>query len=81
MSRKVDMGRLTQYEREKIEFCFKHGLSGRAIAKKLGRHHSVVERELKRNRSPHFKYDASKAQCFSSRRVKNTNKRKILKSG
>lgn len=73
------MGRLTSYEREKIEFYFKRGLSGRAIAKKIDKHHSVVERELKRNRSPHFDYDAGKAQYFSNRRAKNTNKRKLLR--
>lgn len=74
------MGRLTQYDREQIEYYFRLGMSGRAIAKKIGRHHSVVERELARNRSPHFVYEAGKATYFSSRRAKKTNKRKLLKS-
>lgn len=74
------MGRLTQFDREQIEYYFRLGMSGRAIAKQIGRHHSVVERELARNRSPHFAYEASKAIYFSSRRAKKTNKRKLLKS-
>lgn len=74
------MGRLTQFDREQIEYYFRLGMSGRAIAKQIGRHHSVVERELARNRSPHFVYEAAKATYFSSRRAKKTNKRKLLKS-
>lgn len=74
------MGRLTQYDREQIEYCSKLGMSGRAIAKKIGRHHSVVERELTRNRSPYFVYEAAKALYFSARRAKRTNTRKLLKS-
>ncbi len=74
------MGRLTKYDREQIELYFRLGLSGREIAKNIGRHHSVVERELKRNRSPFFAYEASKADYFSARRAKKTNKRKLEKS-
>lgn len=74
------MGRLTKYDREKIEHYFRLGLSGREIAKKIGRHHSVIERELSRNRSPQFDYDAIKANYFSARRAKKTNKRKLVKS-
>lgn len=74
------MGNLTKYDREQIEHWLRLGLSGRAIAKKIGRHHSVVERELERNRSPHFEYVASKADYFSARRAKKTNKRKLEKS-
>jgi|APFre7841882654_1041346.scaffolds.fasta_scaffold93512_1 IS30 family transposase len=74
------MGRLTKYDREQIELYFRLGLSGREIAKRIARHHSVVERELKRNRSPYFAYEASKADYFSARRAKKTNKRKLEKS-
>lgn len=74
------MGKLTKYDREQIEHYFRLGLSGRAIAIKIGRHHSVVERELKRNRSSHFEYEASKADYFSNRRAKKTNKRKLEKN-
>jgi len=74
------MGRLTKYDREHIEYYVRLGFSGRAIAQKIGRHHSVVERELKRNRSPYFKYEASKADYFSHRRAKKTNRRKLEKN-
>jgi IS30 family transposase len=74
------LGRLTRYDREQIEHYFRLGLSGRTIAKMIGRHHSVVERELKRNRSPWFPYEASKADYFSRRRAKKTNKRKLEKN-
>ena len=74
------MGKLTKYDREQIEYYFRLGLSGRTIAIKIGRHHSVVERELKRNRSPHFAYEASSADYFSARRAKKTNKRKLEKN-
>jgi len=74
------MGRLTKYDREQIELYFRLGLSGRAIAQKISRHHSVVERELSRNRSPYFTYEATKADYFSARRAKKTNKRKLEKS-
>lgn len=73
------MRRLTQYEREQIEYCFRLGLSGRAIAVRIGRHHSVVLRELERNRSPYFPYEAAKAGYFSVRRARKTNKRKLEK--
>jgi len=74
------LGRLTKYDREQIEYYFRLGFSGRAIAEKISRHHSVVERELSRNRSPYFKYEASKADYFSARRAKKTNKRKMEKN-
>ncbi len=74
------MGRLTKYDREQIEHHLRAGSSIRAIARTVGRDHSVIVRELKRNRSPHFAYDSSKADYFSQRRAKHTNKRKILKS-
>ena len=73
------MGRLTKYEREQVELYFRRGLSGRAIAKMIGRHHSVIGRELTRNRSSLFSYEASRANYFSTRRAKKTNKRKIEK--
>ena len=71
---------MTKYDREQIEHYLRLNLSGRAIAKKINRHHSVVERELSRNRSPHFVYEASKADYFSVRRAKKTNKRKLEKN-
>lgn len=74
------MTRLTKYEREQIEYHLRAGLSIRTIAKTMGRNHSVIVRELKRNRSPHFAYDSTNADYFSKRRAKKTNKRKLLKN-
>ena|SRR3989344_3716094 len=76
----VKMGRLTAYDRERIEHWVRLGLGVREIARRVGRDHSVVSRELDRNRSPHFAYEASKAEYFSTRRAKKTNKRKLFKS-
>ena len=74
------MGRLTTYDRERIEHFRRLGLGVREIARRISRDHSVVSRELRRNRSPHFAYEANKAQYFSARRARKTNKRKLLKS-
>jgi len=74
------MERLTKYDREQIEHHLRAGLSIRAIARLMGRDHSVIVRELKRNRSPHFAYVSKKADYFSNRRAKNTNKRKLEKN-
>lgn len=74
------MGRLTTYDRERIEHWVRLGLGVREIARRVGRDHSVVSRELHRNRSPHFAYEANKAEYFSARRARKTNKRKLLKS-
>lgn len=75
-----NMGRLTKYDREQIEHHLRKGLSIRAIARLMGRDHSVIVRELRRNRSPHFAYEAKKADYFSARRAKKTNKRKLEKN-
>ena len=74
------MGKLTKYDREQIEHHLRTGLSIRAIARMMSRDHSVIVRELKRNCSPHFAYDSSKADYFSQRRARKTNKRKLLKN-
>lgn len=74
------MGRLTAYDRERIEHFVRLGLGVREIARRVGRDHSVVSRELRRNRSSHFAYEANKANYFSARRARKTNKRKLLKS-
>lgn len=74
------MGRLTKYDREQIEHYLRAGSSIREIARIMGRDHSVIVRELKRNRSPHFMYESSKADYFSQRRARKTNKRKLEKN-
>ncbi|MFD1134417.1 helix-turn-helix domain-containing protein [Paenibacillus urinalis] len=42
---------LTIIERSKLEALNQLGLSARAIARELDRHHSTISRELKRNQS------------------------------
>ncbi len=40
---------LSIVERSKLEILHQQGKSTRAIAKELGRHHSTISRELRRN--------------------------------
>ena len=53
---------LTTYERGRIEELCKLGYSHRAIAKRLGRHRSTIDREIRRNRTK----DGYKAECAQS---------------
>lgn len=71
------MVRLTFYERQQIEFWFKGKVRIRNIAKLLNRDHFVISREVKRNRSQLFPYNALIAQKAAERRAKKTNKRKL----
>lgn len=57
-------------ERDKIAVWFGSGLSVREIGRRLGRHHTVISRELKRNRWGDG-YEAIRAQTL-------VNKRKIV---
>ena len=74
------MANLTLYEREFIESCLKpeRKLKIRTIAQLLGRDHSVVSREIRRNNG-HLGYLARLAQEAADRRAKHTNKRKLDK--
>lgn len=66
---------INTYERGYIEGLYKLGYSTRTIASKLGRHHSSVARELKRNTT--FSYEAEKAQqAYELRRTKSKPKGK-----
>lgn len=71
------MSNLTYYEREKIEYLLKCKLKIRAIARLLRRDHSVVSREIRRNKNPYFPYDAKTAQLSTERKTHKTNKRKL----
>lgn len=73
------MERLTLYEREQIALHTKQGFKIRAIARIIKRDHSVVSRELKRNKSQLQPYQASSAQYYAERRAKKTNVRKLEK--
>ena len=49
----------------------------REIARRLGKDHSVISRELRRNRTTHTPYRAATAQGYADRRAKKTNVRKL----
>lgn len=74
------MERLTKYEREQIASLTKQNLGVREIARRIGRDHSVVSRELRRNKGQLFAYEASSAQYYAERRSHKTNVRKIAKN-
>ena len=61
-------------ERDKIAVWFSQGLSVREIGRRLGRHHTVISRELKRNRWGED-YEAIHAQKVSVHRKSQTNKK------
>jgi IS30 family transposase len=73
------MKRLTSYEREQIAYWHDQGLRIREIASKVGRDHSVISRELRRNSAQLFPYQASSAQYYAERRSHKTNRRKLDK--
>lgn len=68
---------LTCYEREKIELHLRSHDSIHAIAAMLCRDHSVIVRELQRNRCSDGIYRASKAQEYAEKRKKKKRKRKL----
>jgi len=69
---------LTYYERQIIEFRLKCKQSIRDIAKHLRRNHSVISREIKRNKLPRQKqYIAKIAEELVSKKKRRTNKRKL----
>ena len=61
---------LTIFERSSIELLYSMGLSNRAIAEKLGRHRSCIDREILRN-SREASYVAETAQKVYAERRKN----------
>lgn len=71
---------LTFYERQKIEFYLRLKLGVREIARKIGRDHSVISREIQRNKDPRKKYyEATPAEEKARRYARATNKRKLDK--
>lgn len=71
--------RLTSYERQIIETNLATGKSSREIAGIIGRDHTVVSREIKRNEGQLFPYSSVIAQTAADRRAKHTNTRKMSK--
>lgn len=73
------MQRLNLYERQKIALWCKRRISKRAVAKIVGRDHSVILRELKRNKGDYLPYNPDRAQHYAERRVKKKKKTKFEK--
>lgn len=73
------MERLTSIEREQIASYRRQRLGVREMARRLGRDHSVVSRELRRNAGQVLPYNAAKAQSFAARRAKRTNRHMLAK--
>jgi len=71
--------RITYYERQRIEFYLRHKQSVRNIGRLLRRDHSIVSREIIRNKSDYFPYSADIAQKAANRKAKHTNTRKLDK--
>lgn len=75
------MTQLTGDERRQIEVGLRSGLSRREIARRLGRHHSVVEREFNRNQDQGFlPYNACRAGLRAEGRARHGRKRKLDKN-
>ena len=70
---------LSYYERQQIEIRFRGKWTIRRIARDLVRNHSIIARELARNKSPDGKYRARWAQQEAERKTHITNKRKLDK--
>lgn len=68
---------LTFAERRQIEYYVRLHRGGRDIARRLGRDHTVIDRELERNTKSGRRYDAVTAQKLADWRAKKTNKRKL----
>ena len=73
------MTRLTFFERQQIESWLKTGVEIREIGRRLKRDHSVIVREIKRNKPQTSPYNAELAQKATRRKAGYTNTRKLDK--
>ena len=73
------MQRLTLYGREVIATRPRQGAGPREIGKEIGRDHSLISRELRRNMAQLFPYEATSAQRYAERRAGKTKVRKLQK--
>lgn len=60
---------LTAQQRYEISFRLQKKERSTDIAKALGVHRSTISREIRRNKAPHGRYNAEKAQWLSDRRM------------
>lgn len=73
------MRRLTHLEREVIELCLANGRSHRRIGEILGRDHSVIDREVERNKPEGRPYTAKLAMELTARREAKRCRKKLEK--
>lgn len=73
------MQRFTHYERQRLAYWRRTNLPIRQIAKLMRRDHSVLVRELQRNKGLYTPYTASLAAHAADRRAKKTNIHKLTK--
>lgn len=72
---------LTELQRYEISFRLQNKERPIDIAKALGVHRSTVSRELRRNKAPHGRYNAEKAQWLSEKRMSARNHYTVLTDG
>lgn len=70
---------LTRYEREQIEYYLRLKMTIRDIARRLGRDHTVISREIMRNSRRGERYSAHVATEFEERRRRRRKGRKLEK--
>ena len=63
----MDYKHLTTFERTRIEVLNKAGFSTRKIAKEIGRHHSTIARELKRNSKESYQAEIAHNEYMTRR--------------
>ena len=64
---------LNTYERGYIEGLYKLGYSIRGIAKEVGRHHSSIARELRRNSTSSYEAEAAQQAYVQRRKLSKSN--------
>lgn len=73
------MSNLNFYERQKLEYLLRCKLGVRPIARLMRRDHSVISREIRRNKGQFSSYNALIAQKAAERKAKHTNISKLDK--
>lgn len=68
---------LSEDERIVISDLHRPGLSSRAIAERLGRSHTAISREVRRNTGPDGHYGAATARRFAVRRRRRPRTRRL----
>jgi len=66
-------GHLNEQEREQIFLGLSHGLSQREIGRRLDRDHTVVSREIERNKGPDGRYRPFPARQQATARIRQAN--------